>query len=415
MFVRRGERGEISRSRRRWYALTLLLFLVPYAAAAPTKSPSKSSKSSSTSRSTKSTAKGKKPPLTAPRDERELEAFVDRCKRERRPFKLSLREITQEYLRAQERGGPIPPEVRYLRGFTWFFGYAIDRDNHDIVLLGIQDPSRPRIDIDCLVTAVRSAYGGITPGCSLDPHPNPKYQKVRIDGIPWNTRWATVMIDADYDMKKICQGQIKSGVKGVPSHSEMNIPRANRMFDRNPYNRAAWKEFDQVNRFWFNRPYQEVPRTLRIGEDGDVVLLYRNPVVVMTEKQLQGIFGTGVQSPTATRWAAAFSKYMTALGKKHRSINELLTLYRLLDLMAHLRQANAIVPNVDFYVSGYQPPYKGPPAVKKTLTRKIQWTSGRWSRSFRVSGGVRMPVEVDPSTFENRPAPAALKSKLLAD
>src|SRR5262249_45000005 len=135
----------------------------------------------------------------------------------------------------------------------------IDRPRGDVILLGIKDPSRLRINVDCLVTALRAAYTGRTPVCSLDPHPNPLLQQAVIAGIPWKGRFPEIMIEADYVMKAITQGICDPQISGLRSWLDLMTQAQG----ENPTPR-----FQQVNRWWFNRPKKDVSRTVIL--DGDI-------------------------------------------------------------------------------------------------------------------------------------------------
>jgi hypothetical protein len=349
-----------------------------------------------------------KVPLEPPWDAASFERFLDRCRRDHTPYRLSLRQLAEDCVRA-ERSGKLPEELRYLRGFTWFFGYLIDRDKGDVYLLGLKDSQRPPIDIDCLVTALRATYENKTPSCSLDPHPDPKYQKSVVLGVPWETRWAEIMIEADYDMKKICQGR-----------EDPHIPEIVSWFDlwtRQQLLKPGG-EGQELNRWWFNRPRKDVARTLLLDKDGDFVLLYRNPVVVMTEQNIDGKFGTGTVAREADQFATAFTRNLPQLGKRYKSIGELLALYRLLDLAVHLKQVGDVYPPVkDYWLTGYRYPYAGPAKEVPTLTRQVSNVVGPDGRShqFTISGGVRMPLDLDRGTFKRDPSARALKDRLLGD
>src|SRR5436190_22878694 len=115
--------------------------------------------------------------LEQPWDVKSFERFLDGCRRDKRPYKLSLRALAKDCYEAERATGKIPTALRRLRGFTWFFGFVLDRENDDVFLLGLHDPQRPPIELDCLVTAVQAAYSGQAPYCSLDPHPKPEFQK----------------------------------------------------------------------------------------------------------------------------------------------------------------------------------------------------------------------------------------------
>jgi hypothetical protein len=327
-------------------------------------------------------------PPEPPANSKSLKGFIDQCERQGIPYKLSLKQLAQECRRAQE-AGTIPEHLRYLRGFTWFFGYVIDREHGDIWLLGIQDPTRPPIDLDCLATAVKAAYARQAPACSLDPHSNPQLQKSVVRGVPWTTRWAEIMIAADYTMKKVGQGRLNPHIPGLTSWFEMNL--------RNLRKRTGGSR-SQTNRWWFK--YEDRPRTLILDGTGDLVMLYQNPVILGTEKQVGGKFGTRTIAPEAHKFARDFTRHMIRIGQHYTSVGELLALFRLLDLMNHLCQVGKVGPREGrFWAVDYKHPYAGPPAALPTLTRskQLKWTRGRtrYSGWSKVAGGVLMNLGLD--------------------
>src|SRR5206468_886661 len=105
-------------------------------------------------------------------------------------------------------------------------GLLIDREKSDVLLLGLVDPSRPPIEFDCLVTAFRAAHAGQAPFCSLDRHPDPKFQKTVVGGVDWRSRWAEIMVLADYEMKKIAIGDLDPQVRGLQSWFDMRLNTA---------------------------------------------------------------------------------------------------------------------------------------------------------------------------------------------
>lgn len=357
-------------------------------------------------------AVGRKVPLEPPHDSRSFEAFLNRCQRERIPFKLSLKQFGQECARAQQ-AGRLPNELRCLKGFTWFFGFAIDAKNKDIILLGLKDPGRPPIDIDCLVTALRTAYEGKFPACSLEKHPDPQYQESIIRGIPWGTRWAEIMIEADYDMKKISQGQVSPGISGLNSWFDLWNKATRRLREQ-----GYTGQIQQANRWCFTRPKKDIQRTLTLL-DNEVVLLYRNPVMLETEQEIEGKYGAGVIAKEAEEFALGFTRELNLLGKKYKSIGELLALYRLQDLMVHLKlfTRGAPPPQAEYWLTAYKHPYAGPAKAVPTLSRTAQYTLSPDGNpilyTLNVAGGVRMNLNLDPKSFKSEQAPASLKQRIL--
>ena len=142
-----------------------------------------------------------------------------------------------------------PDNVLHLFGITKITGYVIDEKNKDLILIGKADDTLPPLYLEDFVIALRNewlkyderkgnTYYHSNPGCSIDPDsrvlgelqnlipqilggsdPNDvqrsldrwrskcsQPQQVRVLGIPFNTRFANVMVDADYDMKRLVDG-----------------------------------------------------------------------------------------------------------------------------------------------------------------------------------------------------------------
>jgi hypothetical protein len=344
-----------------------------------------------------------------------LSKFVAQCKELKQPYRLSLKRLAAECAEAQKTGGGLPAELRYVHGFTWFVGYLVDDANHDVILLGIKDPTRPPVDIDCLATAIKAAYSDSVPRCSLDAHPDPDFQKSVVEGVPWKTRWAEVMIRADYDMKKLAQGHLDPGIDGFKSdlqHSSDVLSTLGFAGD-GQWSGGDGKTRNSKNRWWFNFDSQ-VPRA--IGDDaGKVVYLYHNPVRLSTEALVNGSFGSGQTATSARRFAEDFTRHMGTLGKHYPNIAELLAMYRLYDLMRHLRQASrAVPPDMDYWLRKYEHHFEGPPAAMPTLaiTRIIRVRVQGGYESFRVDtrGGVVMQLGITPQSLRRAARPAGLWS-----
>ena len=340
---------------------------------------------------------------------RPLEQFINRCDQFGDEYKLSLNSLAAECAAAEQITGSIPADLRYVKGFTWFFGYSLDRKQDDIVLLGIKDPTRPPIDLDCVATVIKVMQEGATPFCSLDKHTDPRYQKSIISGVPWNTKWAEIMIDADYMMKKICQGQIDPQIPGM--HSDWYYSYLE--------SRLNWTGADTQqteDRWWFN--FDANKDRAVVSRDGSVALLYRNPVRVSTEKNVQGAYGTGITTPTAEQFAGDFTRHIETLGKHYTSVGELLALYRVYDLMYHARQlGQAPMPSIDYWTKDYEPPYAGPPEALPTLSREkhYRWETGDSVRRLTkwVEGGVSMQLTISPTSLERDQLDPGIAARML--
>jgi hypothetical protein len=333
-----------------------------------------------------------------------LSKFIVRCKELKHPYRLSLKQLAAECAEAQQSGGTLPTELRYVHGFTWFVGYLVDDANHDVVLLGIKDPTRPPLDIDCLATAIKCAYAGSVPRCSLEGHPDPAFQKSIVEGVPWNTRWAEVMIYADYDMKRLFQGHLDPKIEGFKSQKQhFREVLSARGFAGEGRFSSQVTNANYENRWWFNFNSQ-VPRAVS-DSAGRLVYLYRNPVRVSTEQKIDGAFGSGQTTMSGRLFAENLTDNMDEVGLNYPSIAELQGLYRLYDLMRHLHDVSkAAPPAMIDWVKQYEHPYQGPPSAMPTLTYSqkvwVRSGSGYVTQTWNNRGGVEMGLAITPESLK---------------
>jgi hypothetical protein len=219
-----------------------------------------------------------------------------------------------------------------------------------------------------------------------------------------------VMIIADYTMKKIAQGFLPG--LGVASYLDRKAaalfsPQAPQGEQPQEHPQQAPQQprqapRNEINRFWFTRsPKDTAPRSVILAEDedshaADLVLLFRNPVVVLTEQQVNGKFGTGAIGAEAEEFAGDFTKNMGPLSRKYGSIGALLSLYSLLDVMLHLRVVGKMdPPEMGFWLHKLKTKSKGPPASVPSLWRYAWSAQDNTLRELYVTGGVRMPLSLE--------------------
>ena len=63
-------------------------------------------------------------------------------------------------------------------------------------------------------------------------------------------------------------------------------------------------------------------------------------------------------------------------------------------------RADLPLPGQDYWLSGYASPYAGPPREVPSLTRQLSLTEPGQRVEFRVTGGVQIGLDLDPSTFQ---------------
>jgi hypothetical protein len=243
-------------------------------------------------------------------------------------------------------GGPLPPEVIFLAGLQRVTHVFVDPDGHDIVLAGPAEAitidaagnavgaesKRPPLQLEDLVAALRAIdaarSGGIR--CSIDPTPegltrlqalmrsqrglgaNPDAtlrrmeealgpQVVSVGGVPGDTRFAHVLVAADYRMKRIGMGLEPSGVPGLPSYTAM-VP--------------AGGSAAALPRFWLEPTYEPLSR------DPDELAWQINGrhMTCLTESDLLAKGGVkrgqGAADGIAKKWCAAMTTHYDTLATR---------------------------------------------------------------------------------------------------
>ena len=179
--------------------------------------------------------------------------------------KVSLKRLIARVDEFAAAGKALPPEVLFLGGLERITHVFVDPDGHDIILAGPADTAmvdaagnvvgvtsgRPLLQLEDFVVALRAIDGARDGGirCSIDPTPegvaklqqylrslktigNPEVtlrsmenalgpQRVTVGGVPAESRFARVLVAADYRMKRIGMGLEPSGVAALPSYLSM--------------------------------------------------------------------------------------------------------------------------------------------------------------------------------------------------
>jgi len=282
---------------------------------------------------------------------------------------VSLR-VLQERLKACQKKGPCPKELLELAGLTRIIGYVVDEKNHDIILLGQVNLDLPPIYLDDFVVALRNTwlkyavlkgntYYYSDPGCSIDP--NPKVierlknagehilkassvseieraierwhdicrspQWVRVLGIPFDTRFAWVMVKADYDMKKLADGSDSISVPRFASLTGITLDKAKEDVLQG---RPISIPFSSMNRFWF------YPGENCYVQEKGVVTIKQCQVMLLTEEEYLNkrgeIVGKGRPNSLAKSFAENFTVEYAEVAKQRPIYTELENLFRFVAL-----------------------------------------------------------------------------------
>lgn len=248
---------------------------------------------------------------------------------------VSLRRLQEAILQSQASGEVLPDDIQLLAGLQRVEYVFVYPDDNDIVLAGPAEPwmvrddaavvgvqsGRPPLMLDDLIVALRSVeparQGGIS--CSieptaegrqrlngllrrvrLNPGQDPRLlepamreafgpQLVKLNGVPSDSRYARVLVAADFRMKQLAMHLTPSPVPALPSYLEMA---------RNEQHAA-----NQNPRWWMTCDYDALSRT----EDKLAWRLTGQGVKTMTEIDRVAADGsvqpTGRTDKTASRWA----------------------------------------------------------------------------------------------------------------
>lgn len=178
--------------------------------------------------------------------------------------RVSLTQLDQQLAELIRDGKDIPLELRYLAGITRIEQVIVDREAADLSIIGPAEgfapdlygrmrgttTGRPVLNLEDLLVAWRTVQSGQTIViCSIDPTEEgiaafKAYssqnqvaatpaaigqifqtmaerlgrQTITLTGVPRDSHFAMVLVEADLRMKRIALGKDPAGVRGVPSH-----------------------------------------------------------------------------------------------------------------------------------------------------------------------------------------------------
>lgn len=269
--------------------------------------------------------------------------------------KISLRGLA-EVLAGMNDQAALPDEVRFLAGLQRIEYIMVYPQLNDIVLVGFGEgwkiddrgnmvgvtTGRPVMQLDDLLVALRTAKqaGREAITCSIDPTPeglarlqrmsgditqftpDPKLagsrikealgpQKISFNVVPPTSRFAHVMLAADYRMKRIGMAFDAAPVRGLPSY--LNMIKGT----------AARASHNMLPRWWLTTNYQPL-----LTDNEGLAWQLRGPgVKAMSEDDFLGANGqvqhTGKASPAAQKWADLMTKKYDELSLREPVFGEL--------------------------------------------------------------------------------------------
>jgi hypothetical protein len=339
--------------------------------------------------------------------------------------KISLRGLEEALAAVVREEGQLPDEMRFLAGLQRIEYVFVYPEQNDIVLAGYAEgwqvdargnmvgvtTGRPVMQLDDLLIALRTAQeaarGGIL--CSIDPTEaglarvrsmsatlalagagvgdlaeamarelGP--QNIRFGGVPPESRFAHVLLGADYRMKRLGMNFDPSPVRGLSSYLQM-LKSTSAVGNQN-----------MLPRWWLTTNY--LP--LLTDQDGLAWQLRGQGVKAMSESDFLGADGrlkqTGKASPLAQKWADQMTRKYDELSVKEPIFGELRNCIDLAVVAALMVQENLIAKaavDLATLLSAEQFPthvYKTP----KQVDSKASVVAARDGYIFSASGGVQI-------------------------
>lgn len=208
-------------------------------------------------------------------------------------------------------------------------GATYDPNTGQIILYGKKNASLPEMNIDDLIVAVKSVYGGQDPGVSIDPPVVDGQFSVRYEGDTEETNFGYVMFEADRVLKTLSMG--KDNITEQPVTS--NVPGYKNMIQR-ALESVEFVEGKHSIRMWFT------PKEMKVGkseeEEGAMVFQEVSMQVLTESKFKNNVLG----DPEAEAFAAHFTKHYDEFAEEFPIFKELLQLGKVVSLVKWIHDNN---------------------------------------------------------------------------
>ncbi|HEX4963725.1 MAG TPA: DUF1598 domain-containing protein [Thermoanaerobaculia bacterium] len=290
---------------------------------------------------------------------------------------VSLR-ILQQELAACTPKANCPEDALVFGKLSWILGYALDRENRDVLIYGLADPELPQIRVDDFIVALRNSwlkyarlegntYEYAFPGCDIRPGP-PVVQRlqevgqqlfsstssekaeevirnwdqtcelpqtVSVFGTPFDSHFGHVMVTADYDMKRLADGSDHLDLPGLASIADLEVRKVQDSIQRRQP--VAMKA--NMNRFWLtpgDQVYEEAKGILWIRSSP--VQIRTSPIGANANGALNDVTGN---DPAAEDFAHRFSVLYDKVAELRPAYRELWSLFQVFSLTQSLHFRHA--------------------------------------------------------------------------
>ena len=269
--------------------------------------------------------------------------------------RVSLKQLDEQLSAALKSGANIPPELKYLAGVTRIDYLVVDRENNDLAIVGPAEgfvpdvqgrmrgiqSGRPVLNIEDLLIAWRAVESNRTSvSCSIDPtqegiaafnafasqnqkaRPNTVgkvfetlakklgRQVITVHGVPKNSHFGVVLVEADLRMKRIALGKDPSQVKGVTS--QLHFQRAGG---------------STLSRWWFTPLYDPI----QANDERSLFHLSGQRLQLLAQDEFTNAQGNRIKAPFnklgSDQFARQFTDRIPELAAAHPAFAELQNLF----------------------------------------------------------------------------------------
>ncbi|EAT58042.1 DUF1598 domain-containing protein [Chlorobium ferrooxidans] len=331
---------------------------------------------------------------------------------------ISLR-ILQQRLQDDQKKGAYDKKLLLLNDLTTVSGYVFDRSTNDLILIGRVEAGQPPLHLEDFVVALRNTwfkyavlkgntYYYTYPGCSIDPDPEVMRrlqqvgekivgassqtgiqewqstcrlpQSVRVLGIPFDTHFAQVMVNADYDMKRVVDGTDSLNIQGFSSLTDITMSRAKTDIIQG---RSLSIPRSSLNRFWF------YPGENAYVQDQGIITIKNSPVTLLTEAEYIGqsgkILGAGQTDALAVEFTRSFTTRYAELAELRPIYKELENLFRFVALAKIMKIKSAVTESgvdLEYFLDRFQLP-------STSVSRQLPGRSNvrNFSHRKKIKGG----------------------------
>ncbi|MDA8563335.1 DUF1598 domain-containing protein [Mariniblastus sp.] len=282
---------------------------------------------------------------------------------------ISLRGLEDAVNETHRTGKQLSAEVQYMAGLQRVEFVILSPETNDVILAGPAEgwkisaggsivgatTNRPVIHLEDFLVAMRTVdaanegsgisvsidpteqgvkqltqfYKQLAQGGGFDPSLEDKIenvlgdQQISLTGVPQDSRFANVLVAADYKMKRIAMGLEASPIKALPSFLDLAVNGKAKVVRMSP-------------RFWMECNYQPLAKS----DDGQVWQLRGQGVKTLCEETVVSRDGTERVKPNrfASKWADLMTKNFDDLAAADSTFGELRNVMDLSVIAALMKQ-----------------------------------------------------------------------------